>query len=219
MTLPEPYYQDESCTIYHGDCRGLLPSLNADVVVTDPPYGISKRERTYQRITGEAEPWDAEFPLWWAELMNPNVICLMPGNANLGRCPQRLAAIPYRWTLAVHVVNGMTRGAFGYGNWIPVMVYADPDVSLYRQTTDVGRVALGRSKKVDHPSPKPIEVMRWIVGMMPTGDILDPFMGSGTTLLAALELGRKAIGIEIDERYCEIAAKRLSQMVLPLQVA
>jgi site-specific DNA-methyltransferase (adenine-specific) len=65
----------------------------------------------------------------------------------------------------------------------------------------------------DHPSPKPFAAMRWILSRLPNGDVIDPFMGSGTTLRAAKDLGRKAIGIEIEERYCEIAAKRMSQSV------
>jgi site-specific DNA-methyltransferase (adenine-specific) len=71
-----------------------------------------------------------------------------------------------------------------------------------------------------HPTQKPVSLMRWCIEFFPHArTILDPFMGSGTTLRAAKDLGRKAIGIEIEERYCEIAAKRLSQMALPLQVA
>jgi site-specific DNA-methyltransferase (adenine-specific) len=206
MTLPTPYYEQDGIVIYHGDCRELLPDLSADVIITDPPYGVNKAV------------WDDEFPLWWADLVRPNVIGLMPGNSNIGRCPDELAGLPYRWTLAVHVTNGMTRGAVGYGNWIPCLLYAKPSVSVYRQASDVGRVSLGRSGKVDHPSPKPIEAMRWIVSMLPSGDVLDPFMGSGSTLVAAYEHGRKAIGIEIEERYCEIAAKRLQQSVLPLEI-
>jgi DNA modification methylase len=76
------------------------------------------------------------------------------------------------------------------------------------------------NEELCHPTQKPIALIRWILGLRwtPTGTILDPYMGSGTTLRAAKDLGRKAIGIEIEERYCEIAAKRLAQQVLPLGV-
>jgi DNA modification methylase len=113
----------------------------------------------------------------------------------------------------------MTRGALGWGNWIPCLVYAADYVKLHRNLSDTGRIVVGRDVKPDHPSPKPYEAMRWIVSRFPGDSICDPFMGSGTTLRAAMDLGRKAIGIEIEERYCEIAAKRLQQAVLPLAVA
>jgi DNA modification methylase len=68
----------------------------------------------------------------------------------------------------------------------------------------------------NHPSPKPLRAMTWILSRLPSGSVIDPFMGSGTTLLAAKMAGREATGIEREERYCEIAAKRLAQEVLPL---
>jgi site-specific DNA-methyltransferase (adenine-specific) len=66
----------------------------------------------------------------------------------------------------------------------------------------------------DHPSPKPLALYRWLIERVAGHTILDPFMGSGTSLRAAKDLGRKAIGIEIEERYCEIAARRMAQLVL-----
>jgi len=84
---------------------------------------------------------------------------------------------------------------------------------------DVGRVVPGHREALAHPTQKPEELMRRLIRFFTTpGDtILDPFMGSGTTLRAAKDLGRKAIGIEIEEKYCEIAAKRMAQAVLPLE--
>lgn len=211
MSLPLPYYQDESCVIFHGDCRELLPLIEpgtVDLVLTDPPYGVGKAE------------WDDELPLWWlddAARIAP-VLGLMPGIKNLLAYPAEVGRLKYRWTLSAHLCNGMTRGPLGYGNWIPCLVFADDDTSLYRGYSDVGRITVGRDAKPDHPSPKPYEAMRWLVSVLPGITILDPFMGSGTTLRAAKDLGRKAIGIEIEERYCEIAAKRLAQAVLPLEI-
>jgi DNA modification methylase len=195
-----PYYEQDGITIYHGDSKEFLPLMSsADLILTDPPYGVGKAA------------WDDEFPVWWFEdaARIAPIMGLMPGVVNLLRCPRVIDRLKYRWTLAVHICNGMTRGAMGYGNWIPCLVYAADGAKIYKHASDVGRVALGRSKKPDHPSPKPYEVMQWLVERLPGTLILDPFMGSGTTLLAAYNSGRQAIGIEIEEKYCEIAANRL----------
>ena len=199
-----PYYERNGITIYHGDCREILPSVTADAVITDPPYGFRKAD------------WDSEFPVDWLPLCRPSTaIALMPGVNNLLRVPIP-EGFEYRWMLSIHIANGMTRGLMGFGNWIPVLVYAREGRSLYRCQQDATVITVG-GEMPDHPSPKPIRAMRWLIDRF-EGDILDPFMGSGTTLRAAKDLGRKAIGIEIEERYCEIAAKRLEQEVLPLEV-
>src|SRR5690606_5835675 len=131
---------------------------------------------------------------------------VMPGVANLLTLPKVVGPMTYRWTLSVRVTNGMTRGAFGFGNWIPCLVYARDGVSLHCTSQDAGEVSIGGDMP-EHPSPKPIQAMQWFLSRLPGDTILDPFMGSGTTLRAAKDLGRKAIGIEIEERYCEIAAR------------
>jgi DNA modification methylase len=87
------------------------------------------------------------------------------------------------------------------------------DYPLFGPRQDARSFVVGLEPKPEHPSPKPLNVMRWILGCLPGETVLDPFMGSGTTLRAAKDLGRRAIGIEIEERYCEIAAKRLAQEV------
>jgi DNA modification methylase len=202
----KPYYEHDGITIYHGDCREILPLVNADLVLTDPPYGVGKAE------------WDDAFPMWWlhgAAIAAP-ILGIMPGIANLPRLPMSIGRCDYKWTLIAHLVNGFARSPMGFGNYIPCMVYAADGFSVYKQDGDVGRVVVGGDVKPDHPSPKPYQAMRWLVSRLPGDTILDPFMGSGTTLRAAKDLGRKAIGIEIEERYCEIAAKRLQQSVLAL---
>jgi len=200
----KPYYADDLVTIYHGDCREWMPE--ADVIVTDPPYGIGKAE------------WDGDLPIdvLIAAAGHAPVLAIQPGVWNLGRMPERIGPLVYRWTLASFLVNGMTRGAIGFGNWIPTMIYGAVEAALHRQEGDCQRVIVGLEDKPDHPSPKPLGVMRWVIDRMPPGTVLDPFAGSGSTLLAAKEAGRHAIGIEIEERYCEIAAQRCSQEVLGL---
>lgn len=207
----KPYYQDDKAgiTIYHGDCRDVLLSLEAesvDVTITDPPYGFRKAD------------WDESFPLYWLEdaaRITRRAIAVMPGINNLYALPRAIGKFEYRWMLSIHLTNGMTRGLMGFGNWIPVTVYASPGVSLHRQQQDATAVPIVGDMP-DHPSPKPLRAMTWLVSRFENGTILDPFMGSGSTLRAAKDLGRRAIGIEIEERYCEIAAKRLQQEVMPL---
>lgn len=215
--MTEPYYERDGITIYHGDYREILTQLNkVDLLLTDPPYGVQKQERTYQKKSGVAAEWDTEFDLDWATQASHLAPCLavMPGVANLPRLPITIGGLTYKWTLAAHVANGMTRGALGYGNWIPCAVYLADGASAYQQQSDIKRVAVS-GKKPDHPSPKPYAAMEWFVSRLPGDTILDPFMGSGTTLLAAKNLGREAIGIEIDEKYCEVAAERLDQAERP----
>jgi len=112
------------------------------------------------------------------------------------RLPARFWAFEYRWTLSVQISNGMTRGLMGFGNWIPVLVYARPGESLYTPQRDAAVIPIVGDMP-NHPSPKPERAMSWIVQRFPNAQtILDPFMGSGTTLRAAKDLGRYAIGIE-----------------------
>ena len=201
-----PYYADDLVTIYHGDCREVMPTQTADAVIADPPYGSGKAE------------WDDDFPTDWmahAAIVAP-VLALQPGIWNLLRCPREVGRLRYRWTLAAHLTNGMTRSTVGFGNWIPTLLYAAEGVSLHRVDGDIRRFAVGTEPMPDHPTPKPLNVIRWVVSRLPDGTVLDPFMGSGTTLVAAKSLGRRAIGIEIEERYCEIAANRCRQEVLGL---
>jgi len=214
-----PYYEEAGITIYHGDCRDVLPSLDpVDLVLTDPPYGVNKRQRTYAVASGPVAVWDEAFPLWWIEPVAKmsQVLAFTPGIVNLPACPSHVDEQRYRWTLAAHVANGMTRGPFGYGNWIPCVVYARDGVRLYQQRNDVERVSIRGGDRPDHPSPKPLAAIEFFLSRLPGETVLDAFMGSGTTLLAAKNLGRKAIGIETSEAYCEIAAKRLQKSVMAL---
>ena len=224
MTLRDYLFHSEpGITLYCGDCREILPLLRCpnttycleacdgrcgtpDHVVTDPPYGIGKAG------------WDSEFRLDWLPLaaaVARQTLVVMPGTQNILSLPSRVPPFEYRWMLAVHLTNGMTRGLMGFGNWIPALVYGRPGVSLYRDQQDCVDVPVV-GLMPEHPSPKPERAMTWLLDRLPSGSVLDPFAGSGTTLLAAKTLGRASIGIEIEPRYCEIAVKRLRQEVLPL---
>jgi DNA modification methylase len=200
-----PYYSDDLVTIYHGDCRTIMPGLTADAVFADPPYGASKAA------------WDDAMPSGWLDLLPAvaPVAAITPGQRNVLAMPESIGDLRYRWMLAAVIANATVRGDLGFGNWIPTLLYARDGVSLYGPRQDTKTFAI-RGDMPDHPSPKPRAVMGWIVDCLPGSSVLDPFAGSGTTLVAAKDLGRHAIGIEIEERYCEIAATRCSQEVLGL---
>jgi len=208
--MRKPYFEDSAVKIFHGDCLEIMAEMadnSVDLVLTDPPYGFHKAE------------WDTAFPTDWfleSARLAP-ALGVMPGIWNILSCPVEIGRLKYKWTLAAHLTNGMTRGLIGFGNWIPCLIYTSDEISAYKCDGDARDFAVGGDKKPNHPSPKPYKVMKWLVSRLPGETILDPFMGSGTTLRAAKDLGRKAIGIEIEEKYCEIAAKRMSQECLDFE--
>jgi site-specific DNA-methyltransferase (adenine-specific) len=213
-----PYYEDDSATIYHGDCREILPHLSADVVLTDPPYAVDLPYDEYHDTPeGLAAIVSDVFPLLVAAAP---VVALTPGVANIHAWPRP------RWTLCWRSTNAAnSTGYWGFNEWQPVMVYGTdpylsngmgrrPDVVSVASSFDADWHAL---KANGHPCPKPLGAWKAIllrVCPLEGSTVLDPFMGSGTTLRAAKDLSRQAIGIEMSERYCEVAANRLAQEVL-----
>ena len=213
--MVEPYYSHAGITIYHGDCREILPELDpVDLVLTDPPYGMEWDGRVTRgprgtgkkgptknygtSIKGDDEPFD---PGPWLDF--PHVI--------FWGFQHFAAGLPVGTTLV-----WIKRYDSGFGSFLSDAdlawmkgghgVYCKRDVSLQ-----------GESAHRLHPTQKPIPIMKWCIEKSKSeGTICDPYMGSGTTIRAAKDLGRKAIGIEIEEKYYEIAAKRLSQEVLPI---
>ena len=210
----KPYYEQDGITIYHGDCRDILPTLDAgsiDLVLTDPPYGIGVTGMTLGNglrtiYRGESN-WDSEpanvQPL--LDLKKPTVIW---GGNYFGLPPSRCWFVWDKGT-----------GANDFADCELAWTNRDAVVKKYFRSW-VGSKAKERNESDrSHPTQKPVELMRWCIDFYPAAQtVLDPFMGSGTTLRAAKDLGRKAIGIEIEERYCEIAVKRLQQAVLPMEV-
>jgi DNA modification methylase len=207
-----PYYEEEGITIYHGDCREILPQLEpVDLVLTDPPYGIG--DKMQGGTWGAAEKY-ADFRRWdvapsaelLAAILGKARHSIIWGGNYFGLLPSRCWLV---WDKQ-NAVKTMADCELAWTNL---------DKPSKRFSWPVGVHNWG------HPTEKPLELFQWcIVQTNPDATImdpfpayiLDPFMGSGTTLRAAKDLGRKAIGIEIEERYCEIAVKRLAQEVLPL---
>ena len=235
MNLPEPYYHDEAAgvTIYCGDCREILPTLEpVDLVLTDPPYGINLTSKSSDYRQSEAfdngaslrastlyEDTPESIRSLISDVM-PEVLRLAV-RAMVFSGPAMMWAYPEpRAVGCVFNPNGAGRSPWGFQCMHPILYYGkDP----FLQDGKGGRPNSLRDEQpnrevIDHPCPKPIKWMRWAVSRASReGEtILDPFMGSGTTLRAAKDLGRKAIGIELSERYCEIAVRRLQQSVLPL---
>jgi DNA modification methylase len=196
----KPYYEHAGITIYHGDNREIIPSIPpVDLLLTDPPYGISRvmkggKGTGHWTLLSEGNPWDETAPDI-SFLMNSASTMIIWGGNYFNLPPSRC------WLV------------WNKSNAVPTMgqcelAWTNIDRPIQSFTTSVGRVNYG------HPTEKPIDLILWTIQESRTsGDIIDPYMGSGTTLRAAKDLGRKAIGIEIEEKYCEIAAKRLSQEV------
>jgi site-specific DNA-methyltransferase (adenine-specific) len=224
-----PYYEQDGITIYHGDCREILPDVSADVMVVDPPYGTGG----WRRIEGGrgSDPTASLVVEGWDDGATEFVA--------LAKCEAALVFWPparTRHLLDAADARGWTkhRGLYwqkpdpkpqvgGRIMWSvePIWCLSEDGFVLYGGT-DWHGASTPRSNRdieaVGHPYQKPISVMSWLVAKTRAETILDPFMGSGTTLRAAKDLGRKAIGIEIEERYCEIAAKRLQQSVMALEI-
>lgn len=198
-----PYYLHDGIAIYLGDCRDVLPALGAfDLLLTDPPYGngFAADPTKWQERAGHApEAWDdqtfdclasilpfGEIQVIWGG----NYYALPPSRGWLAWCkpdaPPSMGGVEFAWT-------NQSRNA------------------RYL----VQSISATNAERVGHPTQKPLALMKWCLGQFPAvQSVLDPFMGSGTTLVAARQFGCSAVGIEVSERYCELAALRLSQNVL-----
>jgi len=210
VTRPEPYYQDEFVTLYHGDARTVVPSLGpVALVVTDPPYGIGWKPRVnHQDQRWVDERLDISFALVGAHH------CVWGGNYFTDLIPPSES-----WLLWIKRPAGYDFDDDKRSYAVAEMAWTDfgGKPRTKHLTWDGGKRAGDPSNRTFcHPAQKPLELMRWCIDLAPPTDgvVLDPFMGSGTTMRAAKDAGRQAIGIEIDEAYCEIAAKRLAQGVL-----
>lgn len=210
----QPYYQDASATIYHGDALELLPHLELPddaAIISDPPYGISHQHpgggggkhtrRNTQAIHGDNQPFD---PVPWLRF---KTVVLFGADHFAQRVPEG------RW-LIWDKLDGLE--SFDSFSDVEIAWQNRKGASrifryLWKGICQAGDKDCGR----EHPSQKPMPLMRWCIEQAGSPAlVVDPYCGVGTTLRAAKELNLKSIGIEIDERYCEIAARKLQQEIL-----
>lgn len=211
------YYEDEHVRLHHGDCLEIDAWLEADVLVTDPPYGMAyesnmNRDRRNVKIgrpvvaDDDTTARDNVLNLW------RDRPALMFGRWN---CP-RPANVRARLIWDKQPCGFMGDISLPWGA-AEEEIYVIGDGWVGKRSANVIRcqtLMSGDKSRPDHPTPKPVPLMESLLTKCPRGTIADPFAGSGSTLVAAKNLGRKAIGVELEERYCEIAAKRLAQDVL-----
>jgi site-specific DNA-methyltransferase (adenine-specific) len=221
--MTTPYYADDAVTLYHGDCREVTDWLAGDVLVTDPPYGMnhSKHGDNLPAILGESRTGRASDRV----VTDEDVVVR---NDALRLWGQRPALVFGNWrapkpigTRMRMVWDKQTVGMGGVGAWRSadeeiyiVGDWPNPRGSSSDQSSVIRVPALRGEVRPNHPTPKPVSLMEYLITHSPAGIIADPFAGSGSTLVAARAQGRKAIGVELEERYCEVAAKRLDQGVL-----
>jgi hypothetical protein len=224
------YYEDDLVTLYHGDCREVTAWLEADVLVTDPPYGThalaanprggyGRRdtsphalraraegrldERTGASIANDAttDCRDEVLAMWGAR--GPALVFGSP----------RLPDPPGEW--ADRLVWDKKRPGMNGGPWRyrHETVYVTAGF-VRTDNAAVSIIEAWPEDQADHIHAKPQALMTRLVAAAPAGVLADPFAGSGSTLLAAKTLGRRVVGVELEERYCELAAKRLAQDTL-----
>lgn len=215
-----PYYADDQVTLYHGDCLEIDAWLKADVLVTDPPYGRSWKQGNLGGHTSNDSRYgiandhdtttrDVALNQWGAKcgIVFGDLMLRPPAGTKLPAVFQKFSTEGFRGSVAG--VRRDTEAIYFIGPW-PSGLGGRSSVFATR------RMASGASGSVavsgGHPHTKPGDVMETLLDLCPPGVIADPFVGGGSTLVAARNLGRKVIGVEIEERYCEIAAKRLDQM-------
>jgi DNA modification methylase len=207
-----PYYEEDGITIYHGDSREVLPQIKANVLVTDPPYNVDFTGKNTKHTTRNDDSY-----ISGDSSIGPEIVIAALGAVDRGAVfpgVRMMYSYPEPEDIGcVYCPAGAGIGRWGWLCMHPVLFYGKrPRTGLFPSSL----TSFETAERNGHPCPKPEGWMRWLINLASLEEdvILDPFSGSGTTLVAAKNLYRKAIGIELEERYCEIAAKRLAQGVL-----
>ena len=212
------YYQDGRVTIYHANCHEMAGSIEADALVTDPPYGINcggVLTSRYRRANGKnqlslkkcykADTWDKRTDQVGIDLYRGICKHQIIWGGQYYSLPS-----PGKWL----VWDKKSRNYFADAELAWTNLKGATRIKEHRWS---GCLRENREPRFDHPTQKPLDVMKWCCSFLKLDSetvIVDPYMGSGTTLRAAKDLGCRAIGIEVNERYCELATNRLRQEVL-----
>ena len=231
----KPFYQDEWVTIYHGDCREILPQLEAiETIITDPVWPNTKAQ-----LRGSEDPLSLFSEMTSALPEVKRIVVQLGCDSD----PRFLLAIPSSWPFLrvvwLRYANPSYKGrlllsadvAYAFGEWPDYIdgrhviggefTSTRADKMFMRHDGRHKNKVMNRSDMIDklpHPTARRYEHVRFLVAQLSDNQVVDPFMGSGTTAVAAKYLNRQFIGIEIEEKYCEIAAKRCRQMVLDLSL-
>jgi site-specific DNA-methyltransferase (adenine-specific) len=217
--MPKPYWTDGDRTIYCGDCRDILPSLpKVDLVLTDPPYNSGKDYGVHNdNMT------DEEYRGWCCQCVG---LCLPKADKQFWVAPRYQLSLWMQLLPQAHLIV-IPRGATGpfRGGWSDQFEIAlaigkpskcVPD--LWKGIRLKGEGYFFHEETYGHPGYTPYPIMAKAIELLAATSLIDPFCGTGTSLRAAKDLGRKAIGIEIEEKYCKIAVKRMSQTVMDLGI-
>lgn len=217
--MTKPYYADDNVTLYHGHCLAVTEWLTADVLVTDPPYGMryeSNMNRNKRNVKmgrpvaadDSTAARDQVLELWGSKpaLVFGRWNCPRPASTRARLIWDKrggfMGDLSLPWGPADEEIYVLGDGFTGKreGNVLSVHMLMSAD-----------------RERPDHPTPKPVPLMERLIEKCPRGVVADPFAGSGATLLAARNLGRRCIGVELEERYCDLIATRLSQGALDFQ--
>lgn len=233
---PRIYYQDADCILWHADCRDVLARLEAasvDLVLTDPPYGVDwqsgRRQQAFDRIAGDDSQAVAHEAVRLALPALKRRRHLYVFGLEGFSDPCVAGNVELVWDKGIIGPGDLTlpwgpsHERIWFGLWQPskaTAVAGDGRLAARLRQGSVLRCdRINGAAVVNHPTEKPVPILRQMIESSTVlGEtVLDPFAGSGSTLVAAKLEGRKSIGIEIDERYCAVAARRLAQQVLPLE--
>ena len=235
----KPYYQDSAVTIYYGDCLEIMPKLEAesvDLVLTDPPYGVDyvTNHRARGDVLVHEIAGDSSLKTYIASIYHAARLLKQDRHWYSFAAPLStsgellealaLAGLSYKnllvWDKQNQSVGDLT-GDYGRA-WEPIIFAHKGRRDLFgSRDPNILRFSRGSGATYEHPTQKPVKMMQYLIqtSTLQGELIVEPFMGGGGVVKAAKDLGRRAIGIEIEERYCEIAAKRCAQEVLDLSFA